>query len=89
MTLTQKNVREDIYIFFILHTFSVFKHMAENDLLGWKSSSFSGGMALRTAGVLWSIEQNEGQCPPPFPCIQTLLPDYVHVRSWSKIPHAP
>lgn len=63
--------------------------MAENDLLGWKGSSSSGGMALRTAGGLWSIEQNEGQCPPPFPCIQTLLPDYVHVQSWSKIPHAP
>lgn len=56
--------------------------MIENDLLDWKS--FSGAMALVTADALWSTRQNEGQCPPQFPCIQTLLHDYIHVQSLSK-----
>lgn len=58
--------------------------MIENGLLDWKNSDFFGGMALITAGGLWSTGQNEGQCPPRFPCIQTLLPDYVHIQSSSR-----
>lgn len=56
--------------------------MIENDLLDWKS--LSAGMALVTADALWSTRQNEGQWPPQFSCIQTLLHDYTDVQSLSK-----
>lgn len=68
-------------LFFILHTFSEFVFLTESYRL---ENVLTVVVAIiRPCGLL-PTGQNEGQCPPQFPCIQRLLPDYVHVQSSNR-----